>query len=133
MRKIVNMLQSINITLRADSFDPSRVVDRDFIYTMTGYPHPKDIVEIFDILMNDNVKNAYSKIKKIKSTKGLSLIGIVTQISQKILELEGPGNIIGNIIMRLGEIEYRLSISCSEDIQLGSLVSAFTESRIKSI
>jgi replication factor C subunit 3/5 len=133
MRKIVNMLQSINISLKADAIDPNYIVDRNFIYKMTGYPHPKDIDEIFEILMNDSVKDAYAKIKKMKAAKGISLIGIVTQISQKVLELEGAGNIIGNIIMRLGEIEYRLSISCSEDIQLGSLVSAFTESRIKSL
>ena len=135
MRKIVNMLQSIHITLKSGGTDTdnNEEIGRNYIFKMTGYPHPEEIDNIFNILMNDDVMVAYARIKKISSLKGISLISIINEVTQRVLSLELPGNTAVNIIQRLAEIEYRLSISCSEEIQLGSQVSAFTESRIKSI
>ena len=133
MRKVVNMIQSVHISLSANlNMSVQPVVDRDFIYKMSGYPHPADIDEIFQILLNDTCKGAFNKIKQLKAAKGISLVSIIKEVSQKLLALDAPGNMAGNVIMRLAEVEYRLSISCSEEIQLGSIVAAFNEARIKS-
>lgn len=122
MRKIVNMLQSIHITLKSGGTDTdnNEEIGRNYIFKMTGYPHPEEIDNIFNILMNDDVMVAYARIKKISSLKGISLISIINEVTQRVLSLELPGNTAVNIIQRLAEIEYRLSISCSEEIQLGS-------------
>lgn len=40
-----------------------------------------------------------------------------------------PGEQQAFLVNRLGDIEYRLSVGCSESIALGSLVGAFNEIR----
>ena len=85
MRKVVNMIQSVHISLKANSEESVQpVVDRDFIYKMSGYPHPADIDEIFQILLNDTCKSAFTKIKQLKAVKGISLVSIIKEVSLAI-------------------------------------------------
>ena len=69
------------------------------------------------------------EINDIRKNKGISLISLLKDISDIIVIAELPGNMKGGLYKRIAEIEYRLSLGCSEEKQLASLIGAFVECR----
>jgi len=65
----------------------------------------------------------------MKIEKGLSLNVIIKELFPLLIKLEMPKENKPYLIKRLAEIEYRLSLNCSDNIQLGSLIGAFNEIR----
>lgn len=63
--------------------------------------------------------------------KGISLEIIVKEIFLSVLKLNMNSEKNSFIAQKLAEIEYNLSISCDEKIQLMNLVSVFIELRQK--
>jgi replication factor C subunit 3/5 len=67
----------------------------------------------------------YLDIFSEQTSKGLSLLDIVTFIHELILLLKLPPIALVYILSELSEIEYRLSHGTNEKIQLSSFVSIF--------
>jgi len=54
---------------------------------------------------------------------------ILKELCLKLMYTEIPNNMKGFLLKRMGDIEYRRSLNCSEKLMLGSLVGAFVEAR----
>jgi replication factor C subunit 3/5 len=61
MRKVVNMLQSISISIQG-SLELNEEIDDAYICKLTGSVSYNDMMYITKILMEDNIKNAIQKI-----------------------------------------------------------------------
>ena len=68
-------------------------------------------------------------INDIRKNKGISLSSLMKDLTDTLLGISTPGNMKGNLFKRMSDIEFRLSIGCSEEKQLASMVGGFVESR----
>lgn len=60
MRKMVNTLQNIHMYLQSNSDWNNKIVDRNLIYKLTGFPNPEDIQKIFEMLAtSDDIQATY--------------------------------------------------------------------------
>lgn len=65
----------------------------------------------------------------MKIDKGISLQILLKEINSILMRMEWGNSTKIFLTKRLCELEYRMSIGCSEKLQLGSLVGAFNEVR----
>lgn len=132
MRKMVNTLQNIHMSLQGlpSAELPAFNIDRDYVFKLTGFPNPADIETIQKILLEaEDIKAAYDQINEIRRAKGISLSALIKDITDFLVTLQTPGNMKGNLFKRMAEIEYRLSLGCSEEKQLASMIGCFVEVR----
>jgi len=61
--------------------------------------------------------------------KGISLQVMLKEINMQLMDTSFPSIALEFLVKRLADLEYRMSISCDEKIQLMSLISAFIEIR----
>ena len=99
------------------------------VYDFTGNPSPAFLQGIMDTLLNDNVSEAYVKISSSLKQMGIALHTILKSIYLMVIERRMTSEQHAFLVNRLGDIEYRLSIGCQQNLALGSLVGAFTEIR----
>lgn len=122
MRKVLNVLQSTWMAFKN--------VNEDNVYTCVGHPLKKDIDNILYWLLNDeNFSETYEKINQLKLNKGLALEDILTQIHLYVQRIELPPRIICQLIIKIANIEERLSQGCSEKIQVSAFIAAFRIAR----
>ncbi|CAL7941230.1 unnamed protein product [Xylocopa violacea] len=121
MRKVLNVLQSTSLAFGA--------VTEENVYSCVGHPLPVDIKNIINWLLNESYELCYGKIQDIKLKKGLALQDILTELHLFVNKIAFPDSILIDLIIKLAEIEKRLSIGCSEAVQLNALVSAFQKAR----
>ncbi|OAD54788.1 Replication factor C subunit 5 [Eufriesea mexicana] len=117
MRKVLNVLQSTWLAFGA--------VTEENVYSCVGHPLPVDIKNIVNWLLNESYELCYCKIQDIKLKKGLALQDILTELHLFV----NKNLILIDLIIKLAEIEKRVSIGCSEAVQLNALVSAFQNAR----
>ncbi|KAF4528398.1 hypothetical protein B566_EDAN015167 [Ephemera danica] len=117
MRKVLNILQSTAMAFPE--------VNEDSVYMCVGQPLRSDISNIVKWMMNESFQTAYEKIDELKIEKGLSLNDILTEVHLFIHRIEMPSNIRIQLLIKMSDIEQRLSLGTEETIQLSSLVSAF--------
>ncbi|KAK1124795.1 Replication factor C (RF-C) subunit [Melipona bicolor] len=121
MRKVLNVLQSTWLAFGA--------VTEENVYSCVGHPLPIDIKNIVNWLLNESYELCYCKIQDMKLRKGLALQDILTELHLFVNKIEFPDSILIDLIIKLAEIEKRISIGCSESVQLNALVSAFQSAR----
>ncbi|KZV23206.1 replication factor C subunit 3 [Dorcoceras hygrometricum] len=121
MRKALNILQSTHMA--------SQQITEEAVYLCTGNPLPKDIEQISFWLLNESFATSYQKISEIKTRKGLALVDIVREVTMFVFKIKMPADVRILLIKEMADIEYRLSVACSEKLQLGSLIAAFTQAR----
>lgn len=68
-------------------------------------------------------------ITKIKTENGLALSDILTSLINYIYEISFPSNVFSYLLYELSELEYRLTSSTSEILQLSSLIGIFIQAR----
>ncbi len=137
MRKMVNTLQNVHMFLQSSEGLQNKLVDRTMIFKLTGFPNPDDIQKIFEMLAtSDDIQKTYEgkfrltqAINEMRRNKGISLASLLKDICDILITVKTPGNLKGNLYQRMAEIEYRLSIGCSEEKQLASLIGGFVETR----
>jgi replication factor C subunit 3/5 len=122
MRKVLNVLQSTYMAYKS--------VTEDNVYTCVGHPMKKDITNIVNWLLNvEGFKEIYDKIQQLKTTKGLALEDILTEIHLYVHRMELPPRVICSLLVKMAEIEERLAGGCVENPQISSLISAFVIAR----
>ncbi|XP_042459249.1 replication factor C subunit 3-like [Zingiber officinale] len=121
MRKALNILQSTHMS--------SQHINEEAVYLCTGNPMPKDIEQIAYWLLNESFKSAFNYISDVKMRKGLALVDIVREVTMFVFKIKMPPTIRVKLINDLADIEYRLSFACNDKLQLGSLISTFTNAR----
>lgn len=121
MRKALNILQSTHMA--------SPHITEEAVYLCTGNPMPKDIEQIAFWLLNEPFTASFRKISDMKMRKGLALVDIVREVTMFVFKIKMPSDVRVKLINDLADIEYRLSFGCNDKLQLGSLVSTFTNAR----
>ncbi|XP_022703237.1 replication factor C subunit 5-like isoform X2 [Varroa jacobsoni] len=125
MRKSLNILQSAFMAFASKN----EVITEDEVYQCVGAPQKSTIAEIMGTLMNDDVTTAYNKVLSIKQGKGLSMQDIVGRVHLFIASLDLKSQVKVFIFSKLGEVEKRLTVGTSENIQLASLVALIFQAR----
>lgn len=98
---------------------------------MTGFPHPEVLSNILDTLLKStNFNQAYQEIFEIMRERGISLNSILKDLTSRLIEFNMNEKMKSKILIRMAEIEHRLSLGCSDRKPLGSLVGVFVESRV---
>ncbi|KAK6132289.1 hypothetical protein DH2020_033989 [Rehmannia glutinosa] len=121
MRKALNILQSTHMA--------SQQITEDAVYLCTGNPLPKDIEQISYWLLNESFTTSCKRISEIKTRKGLALVDIVREVTMFVFKIKMPPDVRIQLINEMADVEYRLSLACSDKLQLGSLIAAFTRAR----
>ncbi|XP_055387397.1 replication factor C subunit 5 isoform X2 [Condylostylus longicornis] len=122
MRKVVNTLQSTSM-----AFD---IVNEINVYTCVGHPLRSDIERILLSLMSSTeFEKCYNEITKIKADKALALEDILVEIQLYVMRMEIPINVLNKIIVKISEMEERLSKGCKEIPQITALISTFFKCR----
>lgn len=121
MRRVLNILQSTSMAYPE--------VNSNSVYLCTGYPLPSDISIIKESLLNDPFNDCYNKIMEIKTTNGLALSDILSCLVPIVSNIAFPPKVLSYLMFELAELEYRLSVSTSENLQLSSLVGIFVKVR----
>ncbi|KAK8970962.1 hypothetical protein KSP40_PGU009617 [Platanthera guangdongensis] len=121
MRKALNILQSTQMA--------SQHVTEEAVYLCTGNPLPKDIEQIAYWLLNEPFTASYKYISGVKMRKGLALVDITREVTMFVFKIQMPSDIRIKLINDLADIEYRLSFGCNDKLQLGALISTFTNAR----
>jgi len=117
MRRSLNILQSTHIGYGH--------VNEENVYLCTGNPLPSDIKNMVDWMLNDNFITAYKKMNELKTSKGLALQDILTEVHTYIHRIDFPQAVRIVLLDKMAESEYRLAAGTSEKIQLSGLISAF--------
>lgn len=121
MRRVLNILQSC-----AMAFD---TVSEYTVYKCTGHPQKADIGNIVNWALNEDFNTAYNNIQKLKTSEGLSLQDILTEVHVYVHRLVLPGPVKIGLLTKMAELEARLMGGSSEKIQLGGFLAAFQMAR----
>ncbi|XP_025798981.1 replication factor C subunit 3 isoform X1 [Panicum hallii] len=146
MRKALNILQSTHMA--------SQQITEEAVYLCTGNPMPKDIEEIAFWLLNEPFSTSFQcnlcylyqydpsnnslsnvcfliclDISDMKMRKGLALVDIIREVTMFVFKIQMPSGVRVKLINDLADIEYRLSFACNDKLQLGALISTFTNAR----
>lgn len=98
---------------------------------MTGFPHPKTLKKIFDnLLESTDFNKCYQEIFAVMRERGISLSSILKDLTSLLINYNMNEKMRAKILMRMAEIEYRLSLGCGDKRQLASLVGVFVEARV---
>jgi replication factor C subunit 3/5 len=123
MRKIINIMQSVNMSYSQ--------INCENVTKCIGYPSPTDTNIIMKLLLNDNYNTCYETLSEMLLKKGYSLLDIVTEITDIILTKFNEGDkkinqtVLINILSKLREIELNLTICPNENIQLAGIIGIF--------
>lgn len=119
MRRTLNILQSCHMACD--------VVDEKGVYLTTGNPLPSDIESVVNWLLNEEFTAAFQSITKLQIDRGVALVDIVRELHPWMFNIAAlPPKVRIMLVEKLADIEHRLAYGCSEQLQLGALVAAFS-------
>lgn len=121
MRKVLNILQSTSL-----AFDP---ITEEAIHLCVGHPLKRDISNMAKTLLNEDFQTAFTHIKTLKNNKGLALQDIITDLHTYVHQIDFPSEVLMDILIKLADLEHRLSAGCHENLQLPSLIAIFQSPR----
>ena len=121
MRKVLNILQATSMAYK--------IISSHNITTCLGYPTLDEIKFILDCLFNMPFKKSYDSILKIISEHGYSLLDILTELTEAVIELFMQDKLKQEECIKLLNnmkiIEIGLAQCSNEKIQLSGIVGAF--------
>jgi len=79
--------------------------------------------------VNFDILKVNEGILSLSVEKGVTLATMLSEMTSEICKIDLADEIKAKIMIRMAEIEHRLSISCDEKIQLLSLIGMFIEIR----
>ena len=94
-----------------------------------GHPKKKDIEDILEWMLNKDFSTAYRSVFSLKAEKGIALQDILEQVHIYVHRIHFPVDICIHLLDKLANIEHRLSAGTNENLQTGSLVSAFQQAK----
>jgi replication factor C subunit 3/5 len=121
MRKVLNTLQATSMAYS--------IIDSKNITNCIGHPTPDDMTSILNVLLKKSYKDCYNHLNNIIMTNGYSLIDIVVELTDliinKFLNNEISQGNISDVLFKLRDIEMNLTLCPNESIQLTGLVGLF--------
>ncbi|KAK5089788.1 Subunit of heteropentameric Replication factor C (RF-C) [Exophiala xenobiotica] len=133
MRRSLNVLQACHAGSRPlpvkgqpppkESEIVYELITNDTIYNCIAAPHPEDIRTIMTTLLSTpDITSALNTINALKSSKGLALADILTNLADQLQDLDVSAATRVTWLEGLAEIEFRLSGGGSESVQTGGMV-----------
>jgi replication factor C subunit 3/5 len=121
MRKVLNILQSINMGYNLISYDTVNIC--------TGYPHKKDILQIYKTLNKSTLIDSNNKIVKLFNNKQYMILDVIKEL-HKILINDVQNKKISldrfkKIILNLKFIEQKSLVCVSDELLLSALIASF--------
>ncbi|CAI5760027.1 unnamed protein product [Candida verbasci] len=119
MRKSLNVLQSC---FAACEGNKDSKIDINLIYNVIGAPHPDDIKQVLNSILQDDFTTAFLRLRDVQKNCGLSLIDIVSEIIQELknYQLKNEQNVY--LYKYLSDLEYYISRGGNDKIQSSSLI-----------
>ena len=129
MRKVLNLLESSAMQRSGLEEGQKPTVDAALVYQVAGKPTPDDVDTIVESLFNDAMRECAEKIGRLQIEKGLALSDVVTELHDRVRELDVPPSVLKHLLKELAEAENRLSTAVDDKIQLMGLISVFLLAR----
>jgi len=121
MRRSLNILQASHMAFGN--------VSEEIVYKVTGRPRGSDIDQMITWLTNRDIRSCIKLIQEMMIKNGTALNDVITDIHEQIALVDFPNKIKANLLIALGDIEYRLNLGASEKIQLAVLTAAFAKAK----
>ena len=124
LRKAINLLQTVSLC-------DTNKMNSKICYSVSGFPNPKEINTIIDILLNEKLdfNKSLEKINKIVYDNGYSVSLILKEINENIIirikNKELSGHQFIKIFSEIANLENQVIKSTFGDIYLSSLISIF--------
>lgn len=115
MRKVMNDIQGIE-----GSYG---LINEKNVLEFYGMQSDEVFSEILEMLLKDGFKQCQERIKAYE----VDPVDLISKISKPLISSDLKKKL--EICKLLGEVEQRLAIGCSDDIQLNSIISAFILNR----
>jgi len=104
-------------------------VNEGNVYLCSGCPMPGDMEVIYGSLLNDGFKVCCEKISKMTKEKGYALQDVIKDLTTLVLATDMPGEVLGDILDGMSEVEHQLGVGTDEGLQLRALVGVFVGGR----
>lgn len=121
MRRALNVLQSAHMAgggakLTADAF-----------YATTGAPHPSDIERLWNVLNEGDFDKSAKHTKDLSMNKGLALNDLISaMLPRVVMDKTMHDKAKMYLYTQLADLEHRLSVGASENINTLAFVGAFS-------
>lgn len=116
MRRAINALQSTAVL--------GRKIDAHAIYQVTALAHPKEIAELVDTALGNDLEEAIGRLNDLFD-QGLSAEDMIRQIHRTVLGRDIRNGIKVKLIEMIGETEFRITEGADERLQLEALIARF--------
>ncbi|GBE61690.1 replication factor C3 [Babesia ovata] len=130
LRRIMEIYSS-NVTAMSLGSTPGKVIDSEAVLATAGLPKLSEVNDLLQRLMQDPFKACVEHVTSLHQAQGYSVEDIVMALYRAILRIDWPNVVVVQLLIRLADIEQRLSAGASPYIQIASIVSAFTEARFE--
>lgn len=131
LRKAINLLQTVvanfeHFAVSAEKFIKHQLIDikPDIIYEISGFLNQKDLGQLINSFQNRKLNNARAVLEKIGAISSRALFH---QISQFFLHSPLFYPDIENIMVHLGEYDYRLTLEADQQIQIDGLCASIIQ------
>ncbi|GMH46842.1 hypothetical protein TrRE_jg1691 [Triparma retinervis] len=104
-------------------------VNQSNVYLCSGSPMPADMDLIYHSLLNDPLSTCATKIGGLCASKGYALQDVILDLTTLVLATEMPGEVMGEILDGMSEVEHQLGVGTDEGLQLNALVGVFVAAR----
>lgn len=131
MRKIINTLQSTSMAYP--------IINESNVNKILGFPSKFAVLNIINILITNNFKDAYDNVLFIKRSNAYSVRDIIEEInlilsdylidSKKYPKLNVDHDLIIKVLDKMRVIEYNIALNTLDTIQISALVSVFNLSK----
>ncbi|GMI23013.1 hypothetical protein TrCOL_g38 [Triparma columacea] len=121
MRRVMNLLQSTSMAYP--------LVNESNVYLCSGSPMPNDMETIYNSLLNDNLSTCVDKVGSMSKEKGYALQDIIKDLTTLVLATEIEGEVLGDILDGMSNVEHQLGVGTDEGLQLRALVGVFVKAR----
>ena len=128
MRKVLNLLESSSMQ-RSSSEGAKPIIDSHLVYQVAGKPTPDDVDRIVESLFNSSLEESANAIGSLQLEKGLALADIVSELHDRVREVDVPPEVLIFLLKELAEAEYRLSTAVDDKIQLMGIIAIFMLAR----
>jgi replication factor C subunit 3/5 len=118
MRKVLNWLQAASSSKRGVT-----IIAKD-IYLVSASPEPEDLEQFWQIPHKLSIGDAFTFLKNLQTTKGISTNDIIKYLRGKILEKQDGDSQSACIfaLQELSESQVRVASGCGDTIQLAALI-----------
>ena len=119
LRRAINTLQAASVI--------SRNVTVDVVYEALGKVRPKEVKEMLESALKGDLVQAREKLRTLLYGYGLSGIDIIRLIHREVFSAKSPlrasGATLAELLVLIGEANYRIVEGADDEIQLMALLS----------